>query len=205
MLIDTGGHYFEGTTDITRTIACGTLTEEERRHYTLVLKGNLALGNAVFLNGTTGANLDILARQPLWEQGMDYNHGTGHGVGYLLNVHEGPNNIRYKIGNGKNISAVIKPGMITSNEPGLYISGKYGIRIENMIVCKEKETNDFGTFFAFDTLTLVPFERDAIQTELLTETEIRLINEYHKKIYEIISPFLTDEEAAFLCEITKEL
>lgn len=205
VLIDTGGHYLEGTTDITRTIACGTLTEEERRHYTLVLKGNLALGNAVFLNGTTGANLDILARQPLWEQGMDYNHGTGHGVGYLLNVHEGPNNIRYKIGSGKNISAVIKPGMITSNEPGLYISGKYGIRIENMIVCKEKETNDFGTFFAFDTLTLVPFERDAIQTELLTETEIRLINEYHKKIYEIISPFLTDEEAAFLCEITKEL
>lgn len=205
VLIDTGGHYLEGTTDITRTISCGELTEEEKYHYTLVLKGNLALGNAVFLSGTRGANLDILARRPLWEHGLDYNHGTGHGVGYLLNVHEGPNNIRYKIGSGKNISAEIKPGMITSNEPGLYITNRHGIRLENMIVCVEQNKNEFGEFLKFETLTLVPFELDAINREMLEDREIQLLNEYHIKVYKTISPYLNIEEKKFLKEITQKL
>ncbi len=205
VLIDTGGHYLEGTTDITRTIVCGELTEEEKYHYTLVLKGNLALGNAVFLSGITGANLDILARQPLWEQGLDYNHGTGHGVGYLLNVHEGPNSIRYKIGSGKNISAEMKPGMITSNEPGFYMPDEYGIRLENMIVCVERNTNEFGKFLAFETLTLVPFELEAVRMDMLEASEIQLLNEYHARVYERISPYLNTEEKQFLKEITRQI
>lgn len=205
VLIDTGGHYMEGTTDITRTISCGELTEEEKYHYTLVLKGNLALGNAVFLSGTTGANLDILARRPLWEQGLDYNHGTGHGVGYLLNVHEGPNSIRYRIGSGKTASAVMKPGMITSNEPGLYITGEHGIRLENMLVCVKQDRNEFGEFLKFETLTLVPFERDAIIRDMLEDREMELLNDYHRRVYETISPYLNEAEDRFLKEITREL
>lgn len=205
VLIDTGGHYLEGTTDITRTVACGKLTEEEKYHYTLVLKGNLALGSAVFRTGITGANLDILARKPLWENGLDYNHGTGHGVGYLLNVHEGPNSIRYKTGSEKNGSAEMKPGMITSNEPGLYITGRYGIRLENMIVCTRQNKNDFGEFLTFETLTLVPFELEAINKDMLEDREIQLLNEYHLRVYESISPYLKEEERKFLKEITKQI
>lgn len=205
VLIDTGGHYLEGTTDITRTLSCGELSSEEKINYTLVLKGNLALGSAVFLEGITGAGLDILARRPLWEKSLDYKHGTGHGVGYLLNVHEGPNSIRYRLGEGKNVSAVMKPGMITSNEPGLYITGKYGIRIENMIVCKEKLKNDFGRFLEFETLTMVPYELDAIEEELLDSTEKRFINEYHSKVYKTLKSFLNEEEQIFLSEITRTI
>lgn len=204
LLMDTGGHYLNGTTDITRTIACGELAEEEKIHYTLVLKGNLALGNAVFLEGTTGANLDILARQYLWENGLDYKHGTGHGVGYLLNVHEGPNNISFRLGNGKRISAGIQEGMITSNEPGLYLEGKYGIRLENMMVCRKREETEFGTFLEFETLTLVPFERSAIKSDMLTEKEKDTLNRYHKRIYDTLSEYLNQEEREFLREITKE-
>lgn len=205
VLIDTGGHYLEGTTDITRTIVCGELSEEEREHYTLVLKGNLALGSAVFLEETTGAGLDMLARKPLWDRYLDYKHGTGHGVGYLLNVHEGPNGIRYRVGSGKNISVAMKPGMITSNEPGLYIEGKYGIRLENMIVCKEETENEFGRFLSFETLTLVPFDLDAIKTEMLDEKEINLINSYHERIFLTISPYVNDEEREFLRAVTRKI
>lgn len=205
VLIDTGAHYLEGTTDITRTLACGELTAEEKKSYTLVLKGNLALGDVKFLYGMTGANLDILARSALWREGLDYNHGTGHGVGYLLNVHEGPNNIRWRLGSGKKLSSVIEPGMITSNEPGLYITDKYGIRLENMIVCKEREKNEFGRFMEFETLTLVPFDLQAIDVKLLDEHEKMLLNKYHKKIYNILNTFLDEREERFLKEITREI
>ncbi|MBQ3665131.1 MAG: aminopeptidase P family protein [Lachnospiraceae bacterium] len=205
VLIDTGGHYLEGTTDITRTLACGELSCEEKENYTLVLKGNLALGNAVFLEGTTGAGLDFLARQPLWKNFLDYKHGTGHGVGYFLNVHEGPNSIRSKIGKGKNISAEMKPGMITSNEPGLYLAGKYGIRIENMTVCKEKTKNEFGRFLEFETLTMVPYELEAIDIDLLDDIERTLINEYHNQVYLTLKEYLSEEEQIFLKEITQRI
>lgn len=205
VLIDTGAHYYEGTTDITRTLSCGDLDDEEKKNYTLVLKGNLALGAAKFVYGTTGSNLDILAREPLWNEGLDYNHSTGHGVGYLMNVHEGPNNIRWKFGKGKTISCAIEPGMITSNEPGLYLSEKYGIRLENMIVCKEREKNEYGRFLEFETLTLVPFDINAIDVKLLSEKEKNILNEYHKKIYKVMCPFLNEEEQRFLLEITREI
>ena len=205
VLIDTGGHYLEGSTDITRTISCGKLTDEEKRCYTLVLKGHLALSKAVFLEGTTGANLDILARRPLWEEGLNYNHGTGHGVGYLMNVHEGPNNIRYRLGSGKNISKEIVPGMITSNEPGIYLEGKFGVRLENLILCKDKCKNSFGKFYEFENLTLVPFDLDALDMDLLDGKEKEILNDYHKEVYSKISGYLEDEEREFLREVTKKI
>ena len=205
VLIDTGAQYFEGTTDITRTLSCGELTEEEKRHYTLVLKANLALGNAKFLKGATGASLDMLARKPLWENGLDYNHGTGHGVGYFSNVHEGPNSIRYRVGEGKNVSIPFEAGMISSNEPGLYITNQYGIRLENMIVCVERENNAFGCFLVFDTLTLVPFELEAIIPEMLSDKEKVLLNSYHARVYKEISPYLDEEEKSCLAAMTREV
>ena len=203
VLIDTGGHYLEGSTDITRTISCGELTDEEKRCYTLVLKGHLALSKAVFLEGTTGANLDILARRPLWEEGLNYNHGTGHGVGYLMNVHEGPNNIRYRLGSGKNISKEIVPGMITSNEPGIYLEGKFGVRLENLILCKDKCKNSIGKFYEFENLTLVPFDLEAIDIELLDAKEKEILNTYHREVYEKLEGYLEEDERVFLGEITK--
>ena len=204
VLIDTGAHYIEGTTDITRTISCGELTEEEKRNYTLVLKGNLALGNAVFMEGATGASLDMLARKPLWDNYMDYNHGTGHGVGYLLNVHEGPNAIRYKVSSVINTPA-FKEGMITSNEPGLYLTDKYGIRTENMILCVNKAENEFGKFLGFETLTLVPFETEAIVLNMLNEEERELINSYHERIYTTLHKYFDGNELKFLESITKRI
>lgn len=205
LLLDTGGHYFEGTTDITRTISCGELSDEEKRNYTLVLKGNLALGNAKFMAGTTGANLDILAREPLWENCLNYNHGTGHGVGYLMNVHEGPHNIRYRLGKGKNLSEELKPGVIISNEPGIYLAERYGIRLENLVVCKERLRNEYGTFYEFETLTMVPFDLNAIDTDLLDNKEKELLNKYHNLVYEKISPHLEEEEREFLKKLTKAI
>ncbi len=205
VLIDTGGHYLEGTTDITRTLVCGDISEEEKVNYTLVLKGNIALGSAVFLEGITGANLDILARQFLWERALDYKHGTGHGVGYLLNVHEGPQNIRHTLGAGKNISCKYEEGMITSNEPGIYLTDKYGIRLENMMVCRKYAENEFGRFMNFETLTLVPFEREAIKVEMLTKKEKEVLNDYHKEVYDKTVVFLNDEERVFLKELTRPI
>lgn len=205
VLLDTGAQYYEGTTDITRTLACGVLRPEEKRHYTLVLKANLALGNACFLAGTTGAGLDMLARKPLWENFMDYNHGTGHGVGYFSNVHEGPNSIRYRVGNGKNVAVAFEAGMITSNEPGLYLTGQYGIRLENMMVCVERASNSFGKFLGFDTLTLVPFELGAIEPALLTEEEKQLLNRYHARIFAEVSPYLNEEERDCLKGLTRPI
>ena len=204
VLADTGGHYLEGTTDITRTIALGSLTQEEKEMYTTVLKAHIQLEMARFLQGCSGQSLDVLARTPLWEKGLDYNHGTGHGVGYLLSVHEGPNSFRYRPSvNGRN-DCVFEEGMITSDEPGIYLEGKFGIRLENMIVCQKDMENDYGSFLYFDALTLVPFERSAIIAEELSTKEKEWLNKYHQKVFETIAPYLTEEEAGWLREETQE-
>ena len=202
-LADTGGQYYEGTTDITRTFAVGPLTYEQKHHYTLVLRSHLNLMGARFLHGCTGVALDYAARGPLWDEALDYNHGTGHGVGYLLNVHEGPNSFRYRIVPGNN--AVLEEGMITSNEPGLYLEGKYGIRIENLIVCHQDVKNEYGQFMSFDNLTFVPYEPEAVLPEEMTAKERALYNAYMEEVFEKISPYLPEEEAAWLREETKAI
>ena len=199
LLFDTGGHYYEGTTDITRTISLGAVTDEEKRAYTLVLKGHLNLANARFKKGTTGAMLDILAREPLWRLGLDFNHGTGHGVGYLLCVHEGPNSFQYK----REQSAKIVPGMVTSDEPGLYIEGRFGIRHESLILCKENDINK--DFYEFEYLTMVPFDKDCIDITLLNSDEITYLNEYHRQVFEKISPYFKDEEYEWLRYVTNPI
>lgn len=204
LLMDTGGQYYEGTTDITRTVVIGEVSEEQKRHYTAVLRGNLNLANAVFLKGVAGANLDYLARSPLWELGLDYNHGTGHGVGYLLNVHEGPNAIRLRDAD-KRIGAAFEEGMLTSDEPGLYIEGQYGIRLENLILCVNGEKTDYGQFLHFDTLTMVPFDRDGILVEAMSDKELAYLNQYHSLVYENIHSYLTKEEQEWLFEVTREI
>ena len=201
LLMDTGGQYYQGTTDITRTVLLGEGTEEMKRNYTAVLKGHLDLADAVFKKGITGVNLDVLARKPLWELGLDYNHGTGHGVGYLLNVHEGPQGIRLRDAGGK-IGAPFEEGMITSDEPGVYLTGKYGIRIENLMACVKKGSSEYGDFLGFEMLTMVPYDLDAILPDMLTEHEKELLNGYHKKVRETIAPYLTAEEKAWLEKAT---
>ena len=200
-LADTGGHYSEGTTDITRTIALGELTAREKRAYTLVLKGHLRLGAAKFLEGVCGQNLDVLARQPLWEEGLDYNHGTGHGVGYLLSVHEGPQNFRWRMG-GEAACVPLQEGMVLSNEPGLYLTGQFGIRHENLVLVRKGEKTNYGQFMYLEPLTMVPFDKDAIDVSLMTPQEISLLNDYHTKVYETLAPYFTGEELAWLGEAT---
>lgn len=202
LLSDTGGHYMEGTTDITRTYAVGPLTEEEKRIYTTVLKGHLHLGAAKFKHGVTGVNLDYLAREPLWMQGMDYNHGTGHGVGYLLSVHEGPQSFRWR---QYTAATVLEPGMITSDEPGVYLEGKFGVRLENLVVVAEDATTSYGRFLRFDYLTMVPWDLDAIVPEMLNEDEKRWLNDYHRQVREAITPHLNAEEAAWLAQATRAI
>lgn len=203
LLADTGGNYYEGTTDTTRTIVMGPVTDEQKKFFTAVLRGMLNLGNAKFRYGCTGVNLDYLARGPLWELGQDFNHGTGHGVGYLLNVHEGPNSFRWKVVPGNN--AVLEEGMITSDEPGYYVEDGYGIRHENMIVCKKAEKTQFGQFMCFEFLTMVPFDLDAVVPEQMTAHERELLNNYHAQVYEKISPYLDEDEKAWLKEATRAI
>ena len=202
LLMDTGAQYWQGTTDVTRTVAIGTLSDEQKTHYTAVLRGHLALAAAHFKHGCSGVNLDCLARLPLWELGLDYNHGTGHGVGYLLNVHEGPQGIRLREQNG---GAVLEEGMILSNEPGVYFENRYGIRLENLLLCRKAEKTDHGQFMAFDTLTMVPFDRRAIDPAQMSEQELTLLNRYHAAVYQAISPHLTAEERGWLHEATQPL
>lgn len=202
LLADTGGHYLEGSTDVTRTFVVGPLTEEMKHHYTLVLRGHLALAAAKFRYGCSGVSLDYLARKPLWDEGLDYNHGTGHGVGYLLSVHEGPQSIRYQTTMG---CAKLEPGMITSDEPGLYLEGKYGIRLENLVLCVEKETNEYGTFLGFQPLTMCPFELSAIEEGGLSQQEKVLLNAYHETVYQTLSPYFNEEERAWLREATRAI
>ncbi|MGN0659382.1 MAG: aminopeptidase P family protein [Emergencia sp.] len=191
LLVDSGGQYDDGTTDITRTVALGPLTEEMKRHYTLVLRSHIALASSRFAAGTTGADLDRVSRRPLQEAGLDYNHGTGHGVGHLLSVHEGPQTI-----SPRGTSQALLPGMITSNEPGVYIEGSHGIRLENEILCRE---NDEGMLF-FETITFCPFEREAILPEMLTEEELAWLNDYHSQVFEKISPLVPADVKFWLKE-----
>ncbi|MDU1414330.1 MAG: aminopeptidase P family protein [Clostridium sp.] len=199
-LVDSGAQYLDGTTDITRTIALGDLTQEEKDDYTLVLKGHLNLGNALFLEGTQGCRLDILARRALWNRGLDFKHGTGHGVGYFLSVHEGPQQIR------KDLSSVeLEEGMVISNEPGIYRGGSHGVRIENLIAVEYRAENEFGKFMGFKEFTLCPYELRAINKELLNSEEIKWINDYHKKVFNTLSPYLNEDETAWLKNATKSI
>lgn len=204
-LVDSGGQYYEGTTDITRTIAVGPLTEEEKEHFTITAMGTLRLGNAKFLHGCIGVNLDYLARSAFWERGLDFNHGTGHGVGFLLNVHERPNDIRWKVAPERAKYAVLEEGMLTSDEPGIYIEGSHGIRTENLMLCRKAEKNSYGQFMNFEFVTFVPIDLDAIDTQYMTEKDVELLNVYHKEVYEKISPYLTEEEREWLKEATRPL
>lgn len=199
-LVDSGAQYLDGTTDITRTIALGDLTQEEKDDYTLVLKGHLNLGNALFLEGTQGCRLDILARRALWNRCLDFKHGTGHGVGYFLSVHEGPQQIR------KDLSSVeLEEGMVISNEPGIYRGGSHGVRIENLIAVEYRAENEFGKFMGFKEFTLCPYELRAINKELLNSEEIQWINDYHKKVFNTLSPYLNEDETAWLKNATKSI
>lgn len=201
LLVDSGGQYLEGTTDITRTISLGELTDQEKLYYTLVLKGHIALSNAVFRNGTTGGMLDILAREPLYNYGLNYNHGTGHGVGSFLNVHEGPQNISPT----PRASYPFQEGMITSNEPGIYLPNEFGIRIENLILCKKHSETNFGKFLCFDDLTLVPYDIEAIDLNVLTDVDKELIHNYHEKVYNALKDYLTVDEANWLNSIKEAI
>lgn len=200
LLIDSGGQYFNGTTDITRTIVLGELTEEEKKDFTLVLKSNIALNTAKFLYGATGSNLDVIARQPMWEQGMDYKCGTGHGVGFFLNVHEGPQRLS-QVPN----TVRLEKGMIVTNEPGVYKEGKYGIRTENMMVVLEDTKTEFGQFMKFEAITYCPIDLDGIDIDMLTESEKDWLNSYHKNVYKKLSPYLNDEENMWLEKETREI
>lgn len=196
-LVDSGGQYLDGTTDITRTVAIGTPSEEHIRHFTLVLKGHIALATAVFPPGTTGVQLDVLARQYLWQAGLDYDHGTGHGVGSFLNVHEGPQRIgKQPVPNGQ-----LRPGMVLSNEPGYYKEGEYGIRCENLMVVVEREDG----MLAFDTLTLAPFDSRLIDTNLMTPAEIAWLNDYHARVANTLKPRLTESDARWITGQTTPL
>ena len=197
LLMDTGAHYETGTTDVTRTISMarpGELSYDMKRHYTLVLKSHLALLSAKFPEGVSGNSLDALAREPLWREGLDFNHGTGHGVGYLLSVHEGPNAFRTLKGNRTVLQTPMEPGMITSDEPGLYFAGKYGIRTESLLECVKEENG----FCGFRPLTMVPFDRECVAFDLLNEEETRLFFDYQELVYDTISSYMTKEEQAWL-------
>ncbi len=198
LLVDSGGQYLRGTTDVTRTFALGKVTEQMKRHYTLTLKGMLALADAHFLKGCSGYSLDVLARQYLWEEGVDYRCGTGHGVGYLLNVHEAPNSFRWKYLPGVNEWCGLEAGMVTSDEPGIYIDGEYGIRIENEILCVEDKTNEYGTFLKFEMLTCVPFDRELINIDLLENKDKERLNRYNQWVYNSLKDLLDGDELEFL-------
>lgn len=200
LLVDSGGQYTFGTTDITRTVALGTPTEEQKHDFTLVMKGHIALSNAIFPAGTTGHQLDVLARQFLWREGKAYYHGTGHGVGFFINCHEGPQNIRLNAN-----PTPLEPGMLQSDEPGIYLADRYGIRCENLILCVPDTVTEFGQFLKFEPLTLFPFDLRLFQTEIMTPEEIKWVNDYHARVREALTPLLSPEEAAWLADKTREL
>jgi Xaa-Pro aminopeptidase len=205
LLIDSGGQYLDGTTDITRTYVMGPILDEVKQHFTLVLKGMIDLSMARFLFGCRGINLDILARQPLWKVMLDYRSGTGHGVGFLLNVHEAPNGFRWKIVPERNESAVLQAGMVTTNEPGLYLEGRYGIRHENELLCQTSIKNEYGQFMEFETLTCAPIDLDGVDVSLLTSEEKGFLNNYHQMVFNKVSPYLNDEERDFVRYYTRKI
>ena len=204
LLVDSGGHYKEGTTDITRTISLGNNSDELKKHFTLVLKSMFNLSSAKFLEGMSGYTIDVLARINIWKEGLDYRCGTGHGVGHVLSVHENPPRIIYT-GNSAASKEALKPGQITSDEPGIYLEGKYGIRCENELLVVKDELNEYGQFLSFDTLTLCPFDLDLIDVNYLNEDDLKLLNDYHKKVYDTLAPYLNADEKKFLEKETRPL
>jgi Xaa-Pro aminopeptidase len=200
LLIDSGAQYLDGTTDITRTISVGTPTDAERHDFTLVMKGHIALDMAIYPEGTRGDQLDALARLPLWKEGLSYLHGTGHGVGHFLNVHEGPQSIRLN-----HVPVDLRPGMITSNEPGLYLAGVHGVRCENLVLTTEAFTTEFGHFYRFEPMTLFPWDLTLMDTSLMTQDEVNWVNRYHQEVYRRLSPRLNEEQKEWLRNKTREL
>ena len=200
LLLDSGAQYLDGTTDITRTIVLGPLTEEEKKDYTLVLKGHLQLQNAQFPAGTCGTQLDVLARIAMWNAGINYLHGTGHGVGQFLSVHEGPHQVRMN-----HMPTLLEPGMTLTDEPGIYKAGRHGIRIENTLVIVPAQESEFGTFYKFEPLTLCPIDKEAILVDMLNDEELNWFNEYHQMVYNRLKPFLNEQEQAWLEEATSPL
>ena len=204
-LVDSGGQYFDGTTDITRTIALGPIPENVRKDFTNVVRGMIRLSKAKFLYGCRGYNLDILARGPLWEEGIDYKCGTGHVIGFVLNVHEGPNGFRWKVREDIDDSCILEEGMVTTNEPGVYVENSHGIRIENEIVVRKAEKNEYGQFMDFEVITFAPIDLDAIDESLILKDEKVYLNNYHKQVYDKISPYLNEEEKQWLKTYTREI
>lgn len=205
LLVDSGGHYFQGTTDVTRTFALGELTEEMRTHFTLTLRAMLNLAAAKFPEGCRGENLDVLARGVMWDCGLDYRCGTGHGVGYLLSVHESPNSFRWRLSDDRPQTAVLTEGMVTTDEPGVYVEGSHGVRIENELLCKKSEKTEYGQFMEFEHLTCVPIDLDCADFSLLTEEDKVCLNSYHKTVFERLSPYFEGEELELLKEYTREI
>ena len=202
-LTDTGAGFWEGSTDITRTYALGEIPEIMKEHFTLIVMCNLGLASARFVKGCSGSNLDPFARKPLWDRGLDFNHGTGHGVGYLLNIHEGPLNIGWG-SRGSNI-VPLQEGMIFTDEPGIYIEGSHGVRLENELLVREGEKNEYGQFMYLEPLTFIPFDLDAVKVEMLSEEYKKLLNEYHAAVYENVAPYLNDGEKAWLKNYTRAI
>ncbi|MBR5288803.1 MAG: aminopeptidase P family protein [Clostridia bacterium] len=206
LLIDSGGQYMEGTTDITRTFAMGDVSDEQKKHFTAVLVGMLSLQNAKFLHGCTGITLDILARGPMWDMGIDYRCGTGHGVGYLLGVHEGPNSFRWYKSPTRMENTVLEAGMVTTDEPGVYIEGSHGIRTENELVCVKLEENEYGQFMGFETITYCPIDLDAVAPELMTARQKTWLNDYHAMVREkLMAHMENDDERAWLAHATRAI
>lgn len=203
LMVDSGGHYIDGTTDITRTFILGPVTPQMKKHYTLVLRAMLSLRATRFLHGCTGANLDIRAREVLWEHGLDYKHGTGHGVGNILNVHEGPQSFRWKLLPDAGKPAVFEEGMITSDEPGIYLENQYGIRIENEILCRKGEENEYGQFMYFEDLTFVPIDLDGVELSQMSELDKERLNKYHAAVFEKLEPYFEGEELTWLRHVTR--
>ncbi|MGL6105719.1 aminopeptidase P family protein [Romboutsia sp.] len=204
-LVDSGGQYLDGTTDITRTLALGPISENIQSDFTNVVRGMIRLSMAKFLYGCRGYNLDILARGPLWDTGIDYKCGTGHGIGFVLNVHESPNGFRWRVVPERDDSCILEEGMVTTNEPGVYQVGSHGIRIENEIVTRKAEKNEYGQFMDFEVITFAPIDLDAINPQIMLPNEKEYLNNYHKQVYDNIAPFLNEEEREWLKEYTREI
>lgn len=200
-LTDTGAGFYEGSTDVTRTYALGEVPQIMKDHFTLVAISNLQLGSAKFLEGSTGMILDILARKPFWDRDLNFNHGTGHGVGYLLNIHEGPAGFRWKYRKGE--TEVLQEGMVITDEPGIYMEGSHGIRLENELLTCKGTLNEYGQFMYFEAITLIPMDLDAINPDIMTQEDKKLLNDYHAKVYEVIAPYLNEEEQEWLKKYTR--
>ena len=203
LLVDSGGHYDTGTTDLTRTFVLGPISEIQKKHFTMVVKSNLNLANVKFLYGCNGISLDVICREPIWKENLDYQCGTGHGVGYLLNVHEGPNSFRWQYRPG--FDNPFEAGMITTDEPGIYLQDQYGIRTENELICVKGEKNQYGQFMGFENITYVPIDLDGIDKQYLNAEDVKQLNDYHKMVYEKISPYMTPEENEWLKEYTRAI